>query len=149
MALDTTTKKGKKRLRVIECKKSEHTNKDESKNYYLYTEDHEDLKTKWSLPNSGSISNGGWSGDGVKRYSLFRKHNLQARSTPEGRKWEQDALALLRAENNIAEANHELQQKKSGGRSSGSGGGDKVLDNKVLFGDLKENEELEELVEEV
>ena len=88
--------------------------------------------------------------NGVKRYSIFRKHAHKARNTPEGKKWEADALKFSRKKNEIAELTHALQRKKSGKRLDASDvAAAPVLDMKDLFGDIDPNEDLEDLIEEV
>ena len=148
--LDTPDKKGNRVLKVQIGKRADHKDRKESKNYYLYTDEHPELATKYTEPNSGSKDNGGWSMNGVKRYSIFWKHAHKARNAPEGKKWEADALKFLSKKNEITELTHALQRNKSGKRVDASGvAAAPVLDVKDLFGDVDPNEDLEDLIEEV
>ena len=109
--LDTPDKKGNRVLKVQIGKRADHKDRKESKNYYLYTDEHPDLNTKYTKPNSGSKNNGEWSINGVKPHAIFRKHAHKARNTTDGKKWEADALQFLRRKNEITELTHALQQK--------------------------------------
>ena len=148
--LDTPELKRNRVLKVQLGKKENHTERDEAKHYYLHTEDHLELSTKYTEPNSGSKDNGGWSMDGARRYAAFRKHAHRARNTAEGQKWEAGALEFLRNKNEITEATHALQQKKKGKRVPGSAAaGATTIEINDLFGEVDDTEVLEDLVEEV
>ena len=141
----TVLNKGNKRIQVLPSRKASHEGKESS--IFFCVEDHKDLAAKYTEPSVGQKIYGGWSGDGVKRYVLFRKTIVKSRGTEYGKKWEADALEMLRKEYKITEASHELQRKKDG-RNKNNNESNAVEEIKELFDrDAITGEEIEELVE--
>ena len=103
----------KHRIAVVSKKKSAaHT--ESGKCEYYYTEDNEKLATKYTDPSSGQKQFGGWTNDGIKKYSSYRIYQIKVRKKDYCAAWETAVKDLLRKERSITEATWELEQKKKG-----------------------------------
>ena len=130
---DLTPKERSKKMTIMQKKKAGHKKKDGHR--YYYCDEHPELNTKYTNPNSGQEQFGGWTNPGLDRFANIRNYLRQRRTQQDAKEWEEKLLEILREEHGIEADNHEAQMKLKGKKAKSKEAPKPVISAARLFGD--------------